>query len=104
MKKILLLLLLFALQGCTWVELTPEGEKVDVVEPQHVKGCKLLGKTTVSVKARVGAIERKEEAIQEELEILARNNAVTIKGDTIVPITEIKEGSRTYNVYRCKPE
>jgi len=102
MKKILLLSLLLVLQGCTWVKLSREGEQVKIVEMQHVKSCKLLGKTTVSVKASVAGIERKDEEIQEDLEILARNNAANIKGDTIVPLTEIKDGNRTYNVYRCK--
>ena len=102
MKKILVLIALVALQGCTWVKLDPAAEQVRVVEQQHVQACKLLGKTTVSVKATVAGVEREQKAMQQELEILARNQAVNIKGDTIVAITEIKNGQRSYNVYRCK--
>ncbi|MGD8407383.1 MAG: DUF4156 domain-containing protein [Thiohalophilus sp.] len=102
MKKLLIIVMLAALQGCSWVKLDPAGEQVNVVEPQHVKSCKLLGKTTVSVKSTVAGIGRDEDDMQKELEILARNNAADIKGDTIVAASEIKDGKRVYNVYRCK--
>lgn len=104
MKKILILIALVALQGCTWVKLDPAAEQVRVVEEQHVKTCKLLGKTTVSVKSTVAGVEREEKAMQQELEILARNQAANINGDTIVAITGIKDGQRAYNVYRCKQQ
>lgn len=102
MKKILIVIALLALQGCSWVQLDPAGEQVKVVEQQHVEGCKLLGKTTVSVKATVAGIARDEDDMQKELEVLARNHAADINGDTIVAISEIKDGRRVYNVYRCK--
>ena len=102
MKKLLIISMLLALQGCSYVELDSAGEQVNVVEQQHVEGCKLIGKTTVSVKATVAGIERDKDDMQKELEVLARNNAAEIKGDTIVAISEIKDGKRVYNVYRCK--
>lgn len=102
MKKLLIVLTLVLLQGCTWVKLNPAGEQVNVVEAQHVEGCKLLGKTTVSVKSTVAGIGRDEEDMQQELEILARNNAADIGGDTIVAISGIEDGRRAYSVYQCK--
>jgi hypothetical protein len=33
---------------------------------------------------------------------LARNEAVKLKGDTIVPATDMKDGEQTFNVYRCQ--
>ena len=102
MKKLLLVLTLVILQGCTWVKLDAAGEQVRVVEKQHVQHCQRLGKTTVSVKSTVVGVERKQEAMQQELEILARNNAADIQGDTIVAISEIEDGSRVYDIYRCK--
>ncbi|MDY6979669.1 MAG: DUF4156 domain-containing protein [Pseudomonadota bacterium] len=102
MKKLLIVLMLAVLQGCTWVKLDSAGEQVSVVEKQHVQHCKRLGKTTVSVKSTVVGVERKEAAMQQELEILARNNAADIQGDTIVAVTDIEDGRRVYDIYRCK--
>jgi len=102
MKNFLVVLALVTLQGCSWVELDPAAEQIRVVEEQHVEGCRLLGKTTVSVKSTVAGVARKEETMQQELETLARNHALDLNGDTIVAISAIKDGTRVYNVYRCK--
>ena len=67
-----------------------------------VKNCKLLGKTTVSVKADIASIERNKEKVKNELETLARNNAINLKGDTVVAITNIHKGQQVYNIYRCR--
>ena len=40
MKKLLIVLMLAVLQGCTWVKLDSAGEQVRVVEKQHVQHCK----------------------------------------------------------------
>ena len=103
MKKIVILLVLAAItSSCTWVELTKEGKNVAVLTESQVKNCKLLGKTTVSVKADIARIERNKEKVAEELEILARNNAVDLNGDAIVAITGINKGQQVFNVYRCR--
>lgn len=104
MKKLIMLVVLVALQGCALVELEEDGKQVRVVDKQHVEHCKRVGKTTVSVKSTVAGIDRKHELMQQELEILARNNAADLKGDTIVAITEIKDGKRAYDIYQCKQD
>lgn len=100
-KHFLILLLAFSLSSCTWVKLTPEAEKVRVLSAQEVQSCTKKGKTTVSVKADVAGIERSHEKVKTELETLARNSAVELKGDTVVPASEIKDGKQTFDVYRC---
>jgi hypothetical protein len=100
-KHFLILLLAFSLSSCTWVKLTPEAEKVRVLSAQEVQSCTKKGKTTVSVKADVAGIERSHEKVKTELETLARNSAVELKGDTVVPASEIKGGKQTFDVYRC---
>jgi hypothetical protein len=96
-------LLLLFLSACTWVELTPEAENVRIVEAVHVANCKLVGTTTVTVKADVASFKRDAEKIKSELETLARNEAIRLKGDTLVAATDIQEGEQTFNVYKCKP-
>lgn len=46
MHKALLSLLLpltVGITACSWVELTPSGEKARVLSPQEVTGCKKMG-------------------------------------------------------------
>lgn len=104
MKKLLLptLFLALSLTACTWVKLTPEGEKVRVSSMDAVQSCTKKGKTTVSLKADIAGIERNREKVKKELETLGRNSAAEIGGDTVVPASEIEDGRQTFNVYRCK--
>jgi len=102
MKKLLpILILALALSACTWVDLTPGGEKVRVLSAPEVQSCTKKGKTTVSIKADVAGIERNREKVKEELETLARNSAVELNGDTVVPTSKIENGKQTFDVYRC---
>lgn len=102
MRKIIAFsLIALLLQACAWVKLTPEGEKTRVLAADEVTGCKKLGKTTASVKGDVGGIDRLPEIVQGELDILARNSAVDLGGDTVVPVGEPKDGRQVFEVYRC---
>lgn len=87
--------------SCTWVKTTPEGEKVRVLSTDEVSSCKKLGKTEVSLKHRVAGFKRNQDKVKTELETLARNTAVNMDGDTVVPVTESNEGKQTFAIYRC---
>lgn len=87
--------------GCSWVETTPEGNQVRVVPADRVTDCDHHGELTVYTKAAIAGVDRSASKIQEELESLARNEAATMNADTIVASTQIKNGRRTYQVYRC---
>ena len=100
-KYLLILFLALTLTACTWVKLTPDGEKVTVSTANEVQSCTKTGKTTVSLKADIAGVERNREKVKKELETLARNSIAGIKGDTIVPASEIKNGKQTFDVYRC---
>lgn len=102
MKKIVALGLTgLLLQGCAWVKLTPEGEKARVLSAAEVTGCRKLGKTTVSVKGDIAGMKRLPERVQSELEILARNSAADLDGDTVVPVGQPEDGRQVFDVYRC---
>jgi len=104
MKNLLLVLsLAISLTGCTWVELNPSGAKVRVATAEQVQSCEKKGKTTVSVKAEVAGIDRDYDTVKTELETLARNSAVDLDGDTVVPATKIINGKQVFSVYRCNP-
>ena len=89
--------------GCTWVDLTQQGEKVRVLSADEVTKCEKRGETTVSLLVKLAGIERDKEKAQQELNTLARNSAATLEGDTVVPITPVENGQQTFAVYRCMP-
>lgn len=101
MARLLLVLLCLCLSACSWVKLTPGGEKVRVLDADEVSTCKELGDTTVSLLAKVAGINREKEEVAKELSYLARNSAAGMGGDTIVPISAVKDGKRSYKVYKC---
>ncbi len=95
-------LIALLLMGVKWVKLTPEGEKVRVLEPAEVSTCKKLGRTKVSLKDDyVFGIKRSEKKVKKELAILGRNSAAEMGGDTIVAAGEPQEGKQTFTVYKC---
>jgi len=104
-KKILVTnIMLFSLSACTWVELAPEAEKVVVLSQTEVTKCKELGNTTASVKYEVGGFNRDMKTITNELQTLARNSAVELKGDAIVAVGEVVKGAQKYKIYQCRPQ
>ncbi len=101
MGRMLFVLLCLSISACAWVKLTAEGEKVRVLEAAEVTTCKSLGTTTVSLLAKVAGINRNEDQVNKELSLLARNAGADMGGDTVVPISAMKEGKRSYAVYQC---
>ncbi|MDT8375149.1 MAG: DUF4156 domain-containing protein [Mariprofundaceae bacterium] len=87
--------------GCTWVKPTPQGEQIRVLNAGQVTSCKKIGKTTVSVLAKVAFVKRSEKKIKRELETMARNSASSMGGDTVVPVSEISAGEQSFDVYKC---
>ena len=87
--------------GCASPKLNTGGEKIRVLSPDEVTSCRQLGKATGSVVSKVAGIDRPEESMEEELETLGRNSAAKMGGDTIVPLTVMENGQRTFQVYKC---
>jgi hypothetical protein len=99
-----MVLVVFAtlLHACTWVKATPEGAKVRVAQANELENCESRGEVTASLKSRVGGFERKPGKVAGELETLARNEAATMDGDTIVAESLVRDGKQTFGVYRCQ--
>lgn len=87
--------------SCTWVKITPEGEKVRVLSKSEVTSCKKLGKTTTTLKDKIAGVKRNKEKVEKEMQALARNSAADMGGDTVVPISEVTEGRQIFDVYKC---
>ncbi len=88
--------------GCTFIEPSPGSEKVFLATPETVSYCQRLGTTKVNVLDKAGLIERDPAKVQADLHMLARNSAVEMGGDTLVPASPVSEGKQSYIVYRCR--
>jgi len=88
--------------ACSWVHLQPEGEQVRVTSMEAVAQCQRVGKTTVSTLSKLMGLHRYEESMRDELNTLARNSAVELGGDAVVPIGDIEDGRQVFEVYRCQ--
>lgn len=103
MRKTLLLLAPMLLLGaCTWGITPDEGARnVRTAWNGDVSGCRDLGKVTVSVMDHVGPIDRNTITVRDELEVMARNEAVKMHADTIKPLGEPADGSQPWGAYQC---
>ena len=87
--------------GCTFVENTAGSETVTVADTSRVASCERVGETTVSVLSKVAFVDRSRDKMAEELETLARNEAVAKNADTIVATSELRDGRQKFDLYRC---
>ena len=90
------------LTGCTWVKPTQNSESIRIVPKDRVSDCKNLGEITTYTKASVAGVLRKPAKVRQELETLAKTQAVEMDANTIVTKSEVVEGKQTYIAYRCK--
>jgi len=101
MRTITFIIITIIVSGCTWVKISPSGEKVRVLELSEVSTCQKKGESTVSLMAKIAGIDRNQAKVKKELQTLARNTAADMNGDTIVATSEIVDGKQTYAVYQC---
>ena len=100
-NALLLTAALALLGGCTWVKLDDAGARVRVAYDGRVDGCDKAGEVSVSVKDRVGFYDRNDLKVKDELETLARNQAISLPADTLVALGAPRNGEQTYAAYRC---
>ena len=96
-----LLTLSFAGSGCSWVNLSENAQKVRVLDSNEIASCKKKGKTVASVKYEILGVARDEKKMASELATIARNEAPELGADTVVAMTPIEQGRRTFYLYKC---
>jgi len=101
LRRVACAIALAGLCSCRFIDAQPGAEKIRVVDGSQVSECELAGTTTASVTDHVGFINRDPASIDEDLVTLARNSALKVGGDTIVPGERPKAGERRFSVYRC---
>ena len=88
------------LPACTWVHMAPGASAVRVVASQPT-GCEQRGEVEVSVKDRLGPIERNPRKVRDELETLARNEAPGLGADTVQTLDWFEDGEQCWVAWRC---
>lgn len=103
MRKTLLLLVPVLLLGaCTYgIKPDPGSKNVRTAWNGNVSGCHELGKVTVSVADHVGPVDRNNIKVRDELQVMARNEALSMNADTIKPLAEPVDGTQAWGAYQC---
>jgi CRISPR/Cas system type I-B associated protein Csh2 (Cas7 group RAMP superfamily) len=72
-----------------------------VSTPQRTTNCQKVGDINASVASKIGFINRSNQKVQEELLVLARNEAVKLRADTVVAVNKPFKGAQKYVAYDC---
>jgi hypothetical protein len=82
--------------------MAPGGAEVRVARAgQDMSVCEKRGEVSVSVKNRLGPLERNDIKVRDELETLARNEAPGLQADTVQPKGEPVDGEQRFLAFRC---
>ena len=100
-KGLILLAMSLVLSGCSWVQPLPGADDVALMQIEDVAKCQKLGSTRAQTLNKVTMFERDQEAMRNELIALAKNEAVRMRGDTIVQLSELKDGTMEFGIYDC---
>lgn len=103
MRTLLLALLAAAsVSACTWVPMQTGAAAVRVIPSGAMPpACTKLGEIEVEVTDNVAFYQRNPLRVREELETMARNEAVGLGADTVQPLAEPREGSQRFLGLRC---
>ncbi|HMM65762.1 MAG TPA: DUF4156 domain-containing protein [Dokdonella sp.] len=102
MKHLIPILLILPLAACSWgIKLDSAGKNVRVAWNDDVSGCRDMGRITVSVLDKVGPVNRSQIKINDELEVMARNEAAGMQADTIRPLGDARDGEQGWQAYAC---
>jgi hypothetical protein len=91
------------LPACTWVKIEAGAKEIRVVDINaDMSRCgSMLSEISVSVRDRVGFVDRNAIKVRDELETLARNQAAGGQGDTLKPLAEPLNGQQNFGTWRC---
>lgn len=88
--------------GCTWVPMQAGAASVRVIAAGAAPaGCTKLGEIEVEVTDNVAFYARNPLRVREELETMARNEAVGLGADTVQPLADPRDGRQRFTGWRC---
>lgn len=89
------------ISACTWVNENTAGRSVAITHIDNTTNCTKVGNISAEVKAKVGFIPRSKEKVIDELKVLARNEAVKLRANTIVADGKPIDGKQNYQAFTC---
>ena len=101
MKTTTVILMALLTSACTYVKTDSAAQNIVLANESRVQNCKRLGTASASIKASIAGIDRKKSKVASELLALARNEAATMGGNTLVASSDIEEGRQRFAVYQC---
>lgn len=88
--------------ACTWVPMEKGAAGVRVLPMGgSTAGCTRLGEIEGNVTDRVALYQRNPLRVQEELETMARNEAVGLGANTVMPVEAPNDGRQRFTAWRC---
>lgn len=100
--NVILLSISASLAACSFVSLDPQAKDIIVSSnASNLNNCKFVGNTNVSLWDKAGTFQSQEKT-ESQLNILARNQAATMGGNTVVAESATADAvQKTYRVYNC---
>ena len=100
LKKLGSIGLFASIASCSFVELHQGAE--NIIFAQQGDGCELVKTYKAEVKTSTLFISRQPEAIAEELQMLAQNEAYAVYANAIWPSSDIENGKQSFQILRCE--
>lgn len=94
-------LLMTTVSACSFVQLTDAGYAVAQASSTDVVNCQAVGVVSATTRAKV-LVNRNAAQVQEELIVLARNQAADLGANAIVPIGQVTNGGQSFRAYVCE--
>lgn len=88
--------------GCTYVKMTAEGAAVEERTQNELWGCERVGTVNAQTRDKV-VLNRGAAKVQEELLVLAHNEAAAIGANAISPEGPAANGQQRFAAWRCPP-
>lgn len=101
LKQLLCIGVVLMLTACATVKTVPGAEDVRLVGAEQLVNCQRLGSASAQVMDKITFVERDKEKMEKELLKLAQNEAVKMGGNALQVASDIKNGSRQFDIYRC---
>ena len=89
------------ISACQWVKPEQGSDNVALMDSDQVTECKKLAHTFSYVQEKIACIKRNDDAMREELVILAKNMAHKMEGDAVVPKEPLEKGKMGFDIYQC---
>ena len=102
LRKLFLASTCIVVTACSFIELKPGAERI--IFAKEGDGCERIQTFTAKVKTSTLFINRRVEALAEELQVLAQNEAHALYANAIWPTSDIQDGQQDFDLLRCDPQ